>query len=56
MFTSVDKALAAGLMAIIYFAAKYWPPLESIVTPEIVNVIVAMIAPIVWAAPNKPKA
>ncbi len=56
MFTSVDKALAAGIMVVIYFVAQYWPPISNIVTSEIVNMIVAMIVPVIWAVPNKPKA
>lgn len=56
MFTSADKALAAAIMAAVFFAAKYFPPVAAIVTPGVVDAIVAVIVPLVWAIPNKPKA
>lgn len=55
MFTSIDKALVALIMAVVFLIAKYWPPIATIVNEDVVNALVPLIIPLVWATPNKTK-
>lgn len=54
MFTSIDKALAAMVMAIL-FLINYFVGLDtSWISQETVATIIGLLMPIiVWAVPNK---
>lgn len=53
MITSIDKALVAVIMAVIFFANEYLNA-GLTVDPALVNQIVAVATPIlVWAIPNR---
>ena len=54
MFTSIDKALAAAVMGILFIVQTYTGFSLSWVTPETVSTIIGLITPVlVWAIPNK---
>lgn len=54
MYTGLDKALVALVMAIIGIIGVLWKPLN--VSPEVVTVIVTAITPLlVYLIPNKGK-
>lgn len=53
MFTSIDKALIAAVMAVAYLANTFLG-INFGLTEEAVNTIVAVITPVlVWLVPNK---
>ena len=54
MFTSIDKALAAAIMGILFIVQTYTGFSLSWLTPETVSNIIGLITPVlVWAIPNK---
>lgn len=56
MFTSFDKAIAALLGAVVYFAGVFGVEVAWL-TPEVIqNIAVAVTPFLVWLVPNKPKA
>lgn len=57
MFTSIDKALVALIMGVIFIVQTYTGFSLSWVTAETVSTIVGLLTPVlVWAVPNKQKA
>lgn len=57
MFTSVDKALVALIMAIIWLINFFLGYNLSWISQDTVATVVGLLTPIlVWAVPNKPKA
>jgi ribonuclease PH len=53
MFTSIDKALVALVMALIYVANTFLG-INFGITEETVQTIVALVTPVlVWLVPNK---
>lgn len=57
MFTSVDKALVALIMALIWLINFFFGYNLSWISQDTVATIVGLLTPIlVWAVPNKPKA
>ncbi|HLP66393.1 MAG TPA: hypothetical protein VK181_02620 [Rhizobium sp.] len=58
MFTSVDKALAALLAAIVYLL-QVWLKIDlswllQVLTPETIATLIPIVTPVlVWAIPNK---
>ena len=53
MFTSIDKALVALVMALV-FLANEWLGLTLNVSPERIEMIIALITPaMVWLIPNR---
>ena len=56
MFTSVDKALVALIMALIWLINFFFGYNLSWISQDTVATIVGLLTPIlVWAVPNKPK-
>lgn len=54
MFTSIDKALAAILGAVLYFAQLWLQVDLTWITAEMIQNIIPILTPIiVWAVPNK---
>lgn len=54
MFTSLDKAIVALIMAIIGIVGVVWKPIN--VSPEVVTTIVGVLTPLlVYIWPNAPK-
>jgi len=56
MFTSVDKALVAIIMGVVFIAQSlfHWQP-ASWLTADNVTQLVAVATPVlVWLVPNKP--
>ena len=54
MFTSMDKALAAMIMGILFIVQTYTGFSTSWISAEAVSTIVGLITPVlVWAIPNK---
>ena len=54
MFTTIDKALVAGIMALIFLAQTNGVALPDFLTQDWITSIVALITPFaVWAFPNK---
>lgn len=54
MFTSIDKALIAAVMSIVYILSFFG--VTVVVDEEQLRFIIAMITPIlVWIMPNLPK-
>ena len=57
MFTSVDKALVALIMGLLFIVQTYTGFSTSWISQETVATIVGLITPVlVWAIPNKTKA
>jgi hypothetical protein len=57
MFTTIDKALVAMIMGILFIVQTYTGFSTSWISAETVSTIVGLITPIlVWAIPNKVKA
>lgn len=57
MFTSIDKALVAMVMAVIFLINYFFGINLGWVTQDTVAAIVGALTPLlVWAVPNKPKA
>lgn len=53
MFTSIDKALTAVVMAVLYFLSTFFN-ISLGLTEETVTSIIAAVTPIlVWLIPNK---
>lgn len=56
MFTSIDKALVALIMAVIWLVNFFFGYNLSWITQETIATIVGLLTPIlVWAVPNKSK-
>lgn len=56
MFTSIDKALVALIMAVIWLVNFFFGYNLSWITQETIATIVGLLTPIlVWAVPNKAK-
>ena len=54
MFTSIDKALVAAIMGILFIVQTYTEFSLSWLTPETVSTIIGLVTPVlVWAIPNK---
>ena len=54
MFTSIDKALVAAIMGILFIVQTYTGFSLSWLTPETVSTIIGLVTPVlVWAIPNK---
>ena len=54
MFTSIDKALVAAIMGILFIVQTYTGLQLSWVTPDTIATIIGLITPVlVWAIPNK---
>ena len=54
MFTSIDKALVAAIMGILFIVQTYTGFSLSWLTPETVSTIIGLDTPVlVWAIPNK---
>lgn len=54
MFTSIDKALVAAIMGILFVVQTYTGFSTSWITADTVSTIVGLITPVlVWAIPNK---
>jgi hypothetical protein len=54
MFTSIDKALVALIMGMLFILQTYTGFHLSWITAETVSTIVGLITPVlVWAVPNK---
>lgn len=57
MFTSMDKALVALIMSVIFLLNFFFGFNLGFVTQETVATVVSLLTPIlVWATPNKSKA
>jgi hypothetical protein len=57
MFTSIDKALVALIMGLLFIIQTYTGFSLSWISAETVSTIVGLITPVlVWAIPNKVKA
>ena len=57
MFTSIDKALVAMVMGILFIVQTYFGLNTSWISQETVATIIGLITPVlVWAIPNKPDA
>lgn len=56
MFTSIDKALAAMVMGLLFIIQTYTGFSVAWLTPDTVATIIGLITPVlVWAIPNKVK-
>lgn len=54
MFTSIDKALVALIMGVLFIIQTYTGFSTAWIAPETVATIVGLITPVlVWAIPNK---
>lgn len=54
MFTSIDKALVAAVMGILFIFQTYSGVSVAWLTPETVSTIIGLVTPVlVWAIPNK---
>jgi hypothetical protein len=54
MFTSIDKALVAMVMGILFIVQAYTGFNTSWISQETVTTIIGLITPVlVWAIPNK---
>jgi hypothetical protein len=54
MFTSIDKALVALVMGLLFIVQTYTGFSTSWISPDTVATIVGLITPVlVWAIPNK---
>ena len=54
MFTTIDKALVAAIMGLLFIIQTYTGFSLAWLTPETVATIVGLITPVlVWAIPNK---
>jgi hypothetical protein len=54
MFSSIDKALAALIMGLLFIIQTYTGFSTSWITADTVSTIVGLITPVlVWAIPNK---
>ena len=56
MFTSIDKALVAMVMGLLFIIQTYTGFSLAWLTPDTVATIIGLITPVlVWAIPNKAK-
>ena len=55
MFTSMDKAIAALIMAIIYLLNNYLATSIDVMPETVQNIVVVLSPLIVWLTPNKKK-
>lgn len=56
MFTSIDKALVAMVMGILFILQTYFGISTAWIPQETVATIIGLITPVlVWAIPNKVK-
>jgi hypothetical protein len=54
MFTTIDKALVAAIMGLLFIIQTYTGFSLVWLTPETISTIVGLITPVlVWAIPNK---
>lgn len=54
MFTSIDKALVALIMGLLFIVQTYTGLSVAWLTPDTVATIIGLITPVlVWAMPNK---
>jgi hypothetical protein len=54
MFTSIDKALVAAIMGVLFIVQTYTGLQLPWVTPDTITTIIGLITPVlVWAVPNK---
>ena len=54
MFTSIDKALVAAIMGILFIAQTYTGLQLPWAMPDTIATIIGLITPVlVWAIPNK---
>ena len=54
MFTSIDKALVAAIMGILFIVQTYTGFSMAWATPDMIATIIGLITPVlVWAIPNK---
>jgi hypothetical protein len=57
MFTSIDKALTALIMGVLFIVQTYTGVSVGWLTPDTVATIIGLLTPVlVWAIPNKQKA
>ena len=57
MFTSIDKALVALVMGLLFIIQTYTGFNLSWISADTVTTIIGLLTPVlVWAIPNKPKA
>lgn len=56
MFTSIDKALIAAVMGILFIIQTFTGFSFAWLTPDTVATVIGLLTPIlVWAIPNKSK-
>ena len=54
MFTSIDKALVAAIMGILFIVQTYTAFSMAWATPDTIATIIGLVTPVlVWAVPNK---
>ena len=54
MFTSIDKALVAAIMGILFIVQTYTGLKFWWATPDTIATIIGLVTPVlVWAIPNK---
>ncbi len=54
MFTSIDKALVAAIMGILFIVHTYTGMKVWWATPDTIATIIGLVTPVlVWAIPNK---
>jgi hypothetical protein len=54
MFTSIDKALTALIMGLLYIIQTYTGVSIGWLTPDAVATVIGLLTPVlVWAIPNK---
>ena len=57
MFTSIDKALVAAIMGILFIVQTYTGFSMVWATPDTIATIIGLVTPVlVWAIPNKKRA
>lgn len=57
MFTSIDKALVAAIMGILFIVQTFTGFNLSWISADAVTTLIGLLTPVlVWAIPNKPKA
>lgn len=56
MFTSIDKALTALIMGLLFIIQTYTGISIAWLTPDTVATVIGLLTPVlVWAVPNKQK-
>lgn len=54
MFTSIDKALVAMVMGVLFIVQTYTGISTAWISAETVNTVIGLLTPVlVWAIPNK---